>query len=97
MGSAPGAWFSAPQRLAAAIAATSPRSPPGRLEAARDDVVRVLRADERAVGRLAAAVKAKDYTRALAVLEDIDYDALEALDQRLDRAGVTSCVGNRRT
>ena len=94
----PARWFARRQRLAASYRRHFAAIPAkGDWKPLRDDVVRVLRADERAVGRLAAAVKAKDYTRALAVLEDIDYDALEALDKRLDRAGVTSCVGNRRT
>jgi hypothetical protein len=94
----PARWFARQQRLATSYRRQFAAVPAkGDWKPLRDDVVRVLRADERTLGRLAAAVKAKDYSRALAALEGIDYDALVALDKRLDRAGVTSCVGNRRT
>jgi hypothetical protein len=96
----PARWFARQQRLATSyrrqFAAVPAR---GAWKPLRDDVVGALRTQERHLGQLAAAVKAQNWTRALGVVREARASerALVGLDERLDRAGVTSCVGNRRT
>jgi hypothetical protein len=96
----PARWFARQQRLATSYRRQFAAVPAkGAWKPLRDDVVRALRTQERQLAQLASAVKAKDWGRALTVVEGIEdpAKALVPLDKRLDRAGVTSCVENRRT
>jgi hypothetical protein len=71
--------------------------PPARYKALQSQLLRVMRADRRAVAAISSAVKRNDYARALNVLNGVDLAAAVALDKRLDGTGVSSCVANRRS
>jgi hypothetical protein len=93
-----GAWFRRYERLVAGyrrqFAAVPAR---GAWKPLRGPVLATLRSDQRLVAKVGAAVKTKDWGAVAAAFEAADVDAPSSLDRRLDAAGLTSCVGNRRT
>ena len=72
-------------------------SPPARFKGLHGQLMGALRSDRRRVAGAGAALNAGNPARALTLLTGADLAAAVALDRRLDRAGVTSCVGYRRS
>jgi hypothetical protein len=93
-----GAWFRRFERLVARyrrqFAAVPAR---GAWKPLRDPVLTALRNDQRLVADVGATVRAGNLAAAAKAFQAVDLDALRSLDRRLDAAGLTSCVGNRRT
>lgn len=72
-------------------------APPARFKGLQSQIMSALRGDRRrALGAL-NAFNAGNRSRALQILGGFDLTAAIALDRRLDRTGVTSCVGFRRS
>ena len=70
---------------------------PARFKGLQGQIMKVVRADKKAVNGLRTAVAKNDLAKAQAVLAGYDVAAAVALDKRLDKVGVTSCVGNRKS
>jgi hypothetical protein len=69
--------------------------PAPRWKGLQAQVLQVVRNDQKAIAGLRAAVKSNSVARVNQVIAEYDATAAIALDKRLDKVGVTSCVGNR--
>jgi hypothetical protein len=68
---------------------------PARYKGLQTSLLAQLGRDQKFADAVGAAFKQKDLAKATQAFASYDLAAAAALDSRLDRAGVTSCVGNR--
>jgi hypothetical protein len=70
-------------------------NPPARYKGLQASLVAQLGRDQKLADAFAVAIKQKNLDKLLQAVTGYDLAAAAALDRRLDRAGVTSCVANR--
>jgi hypothetical protein len=72
-------------------------SVPARYKGLQASLVAQLGRDQKLADELGVAIKQKNLDKLVQAISVYDLGAAAALDRRLDRAGVTSCVANRLT
>jgi hypothetical protein len=79
------------------IAAVASVPAPGKWRSLKADTLSVMKNDLGTAKEMRKSYTAGDAPAALAALRGLDRRAARRLDRRFDEAGVTSCVGNRRS